>query len=248
MKTAVILAAGMGSRLQGVIEDRPKGFLQLGERPIVEESVLRLRSAGIENIVIVTGHRAEFYDSLAAQYDGLVRTVRNPSFDRSGSMYSLYCAREFLEPPFLLLESDLIYEKRALDVLSAHSSADAILLAGQSNAGDEVYVATRQGCLRAMSKNRADLGDEIAGELVGICKISANLFKLMIDISTEVFAKNLMFDYETDCLVAAGRSTDIVCPVIEDLLWAEIDDARHLARARDFVYPAILAADSSAQA
>ena len=245
MNTAVILAAGMGSRLRGVVENHPKGFLQLGDRTIVEESIARLRAAGIDNVIIVTGYCAEYYDALAANYGERVTTVHNPSFQQSGSMYSLYCARDLLDAPFLLLESDLIYEKRALEVLLQHSSDDAILLAGRSDAGDEVYVSTQDGCLHAMSKDRAQLGDEIAGELVGICKISTGLFELMIDISRQAFTDNLMFDYETDCLVAAGRSAAIACPVVDDLLWAEIDDAAHLARARDFVYPAIIAAESA---
>lgn len=248
MKSAVILAAGMGSRLKNVVADHPKGFLQLGDRPIVAESIARLAAAGIDDIVIVTGYRCEFYDSLAAEYGDRVRTVHNPSFASSGSMYSLYCARQLLTGSFLLLESDLIYERRALDVLLAHPSDDAILLAGRSDAGDEVYVATRENCLRAMSKDRSLLGDDITGELVGISKISAGLFDRMLDIARDAFDKDLMFDYETDCLVAAGRQRAIACPLVEDLLWAEIDDAQHLARARDSVYPAIVAADAAGSA
>ncbi len=243
MNTAVILAAGQGSRLRNVVDDMPKGFLKLGEHAIIEESIARLRAAGIPDIVIATGYRADYYDALAAQSGGSIRTVYNPSFDRSGSMYSLYCARQCVASPFLLLESDLIYESRALDVLLRHESADAILLAGESNAGDEVFVETCRGHLLAMSKDRSALGDGIAGELVGISKISAKLFESMIDIAESAFANDLMFDYETDCLVAAGATTHIACPVVDDLLWAEIDDPRHLARAREEVYPAIVASD-----
>ena len=48
--TAVILAAGMGTRLGEVLSDRPKGFLTLGRLPIVEESVIRLHRAGIRGV------------------------------------------------------------------------------------------------------------------------------------------------------------------------------------------------------
>jgi 2-aminoethylphosphonate-pyruvate transaminase len=67
MRTAVILAAGMGIRLGSELTDRPKGFLELGDRPIIEESVQRLSDAGIERIVIVTGYGAEHYEKLAAR-------------------------------------------------------------------------------------------------------------------------------------------------------------------------------------
>lgn len=241
MTSAVILAAGQGTRLRGVVSGEPKGFLRLGELPIVQESIERLLSAGVGPIVIVTGYSSEHYDELASQYSGRVETVHNERFAESGSMYSLYCARELVSGPFLLLESDLIYEPRALQVLLDHSADEAILLSGPTNAGDEVYVATKDGYLDGMSKHPEELDGDIAGELVGITKISEGLFERMSRIAKTAFRRSLIFDYETDCLVAAGKEMRIPCPLVSDLLWAEIDDPQHLRRAREDVYPKIRA-------
>ena len=52
--------------------------------------------------------------------------VHNPDYADSGSMYSLYCARDVIDEGFLLLESDLIYESRALDVLLGSDAQDAV--------------------------------------------------------------------------------------------------------------------------
>ncbi|MFW2404064.1 MAG: NTP transferase domain-containing protein [Gammaproteobacteria bacterium] len=240
IRTAVILAAGMGTRLRGELKDRPKGFLELGGEPIIVASLRRLAEARIDNVVIVTGHCASDYESLAEESGGFVRTVHNDRFADSGSMYSLYCARDLLHTDFLLLESDLIYEPRALDVLLALDAPDAVLLSGPTNAGDEVYVETRGGNLVAMSKDRDSLGG-VAGELVGISKISSDLFSIMCELSASAFETSLHYDYETDCLVAAAAQRPIACPVVADLAWGEIDDAGHLARARDQVYPRIRA-------
>lgn len=240
---AVILAAGMGTRLRGEFEGRPKGFLRLGEQAIIVESIDRLAGVGIDDILIVTGHCAEFYERLANERGGLVRTVHNAEFANSGSLYSLYCARAVIDVDFLLLESDLVYESRALTALLAHPADDAILLSGPTGAGDEVYVETRDGNLVAMSKDRAALG-EVTGELVGISRISAGLFGRMCRIAEAAFADSLQLDYETDGLVAAGAGQPIACPVIADLAWFEIDDSAHLRRARETVYPEICRRDS----
>jgi 2-aminoethylphosphonate-pyruvate transaminase len=240
VRTAVILAAGRGTRLAGELKDRPKGFLTLGTEPIVAESVTRLVAAGIDDIVIVTGHLREWYDEFAAASGGRVRTVHNPRFADSGSMYSLYCARDAVHGPFLLLESDLVYEPRALRVLLEGADDDAILLSGPTGAGDEVYVETVEGRLHAMSKRREQLGAQVAGELVGISRISAPLHALMNRLAAAAFVHSLRYDYETDCLVAAGAERRIACPVVLDLVWGEIDDPAHLARVRATVYPEIL--------
>lgn len=236
MKTAVILAAGRGTRLAGHVGDYPKGFLTLGERPIIEESIARLMRAGISEVVIVTGHCAAHYEALARRMAEVVRTVHNPRYADSGSMYSLYCARETITGPFLLLESDLVYEPRALTRLLEEPAEDAILLSGPTGAGDEVYVECADGRLVNMAKRRELLGPSIAGELVGISKISAALYARMCAIAEQAFARSLKYDYETDCLVAAGREQPIACPVVPDLVWGEIDDPSHLERVRGTVY------------
>ncbi len=244
-RRAVILAAGQGKRLREIVADHPKGFLQLGARPIVEESVLRLLAHGIDEVIIVTGYAAGHYEELARRYAGRVRTVHNPEFARSGSMYSLYCARAAVAGPFLLLESDLVYEPRALATLLAQPAPDAILLSGPTGAGDEVWVEAAQGRLVAMSKDRSRLGGGVAGELVGISRISAGLFALMQRIAATAFAHSLAYDYETDCLVAAAREWPIACPVVADLLWGEIDDPVQLVRAREWLYPQVSVLDAA---
>jgi 2-aminoethylphosphonate-pyruvate transaminase len=142
-----------------------------------------------------------------------------------------------------LLESDLIYEPRALDILIGFEQPDAILLSGPTGAGDEVYVESRDGMLVSMSKYREALGPGIAGELVGISKISRGLYGLVLNIAEDHFEESLWFDYETDGLVAAAHNWAIACPVINGLVWTEIDDAAQLERARTEVYPKLQQAD-----
>ncbi len=237
---AVILAAGMGTRLRDAHSGLPKGFLQLGDEPIVVESIARLRAAGVQRILIVTGHLSEFYEELAST-DPDINTVHNARYADSGSMYSLWCARDKIDGPFLLLESDIIYEQRALDVLLDGPDA-AVLLSGPTHAGDEVYVETEgEGAnehLYAMSKDPDALGADPSGELVGISRISSELFRYMREYAEMEFHQdNLRVDYETDALVHAGRQMPVACPVISDLVWGEIDDPSHLERARERVYP-----------
>ncbi len=88
-----------------------------------------------------------------------------------------------------------------------------------------------------MSKNRDVLGAAIAGEFVGISKVSQRLFGVMLEKAVERFRTTRRVDYETDCLVASTGLLDVHCHLVEDLIWSEIDDASHLSRARDVVYP-----------
>jgi 2-aminoethylphosphonate-pyruvate transaminase len=243
-RSALILAAGMGVRLGEIGRRVPKGFLRLGERPIVEESLERLFGEGIERVVLATGHHAELFEELAARHAGRVTTVRNPRYAESGSLYSLWCARGAIRGDFLLLESDLVYERRALREVLDHPSPDVLLVSEPTGARDEVWVEAREGRLVDMSKDRARLGSEIAGELVGITKVSAPFLAAMLAAAERLFRDSLRVDYELDGLVHAARVRPLPIHVVPGLLWAEIDDPGHLERARSTIYPRLRAQDS----
>jgi 2-aminoethylphosphonate-pyruvate transaminase len=75
--------------------------------------------------------------------------------------------------------------------------------------------------------------------MVGISKISASLFAVMLDTVEQRFNGTRHLDYETDWLVSAAMSAAISCPVVEQLVWCEIDDDTHLYRAKNEIYPAL---------
>ncbi|MEC4851871.1 MAG: phosphocholine cytidylyltransferase family protein [Jaaginema sp. PMC 1079.18] len=237
VNTAVILAAGQGTRLATLGRSHPKGFLQFGNKPIIAESIEKLLSLGIQEIIIVTGYLCHFYEQLAKQYPQIT-TCYNSQYATSGSLYSLYCAKDLIQQDFFLLESDLIYEERALTILKNFPKDNAILLSGTTNAGDEVYVETQAQTIVNMSKKPEKL-NQITGELVGISKISLLLFQLLLQEAAARFAATLNIDYETDGLVAVAQNYPIYYQLVPDLIWAEIDDYQHLMRAKQKVYPAL---------
>ena len=243
IRTAVILAAGMGVRLKERGRLMPKGCLRLGEKSIVEESIIRLLDVGIRRIVIVTGHLSEQFEPLKIRYGERVELVHNPHFADSGSLYSLYCARHFVDESFLLLEADLVYERRALTTCLEHPSDNVLLVAGFSNTSDEYFVETRNGELMDISTNRESLGTEVRGEMVGICKISLSLFSHMLDTVEERFRTTRHLGYEMDWLISAARDVPISCPLVDDLVWCEIDDETQYRHARDEIYPVVSKSD-----
>jgi len=241
VRQAVILAAGMGSRLKGTFEDKPKGFLQLGNKSIIEESITRLIRIGITKIVIVTGYKSEFYDKLKEKYPFVV-TIKNEQFENTGSMYSLFTAKELIENDFLLLESDLIYEYNALQVIQNSAFNNCILLSGTTNSGDEVYVGIDENKIVNLSKNPGEI-KKLGGELVGISKISYDLYQMMDEHSEKQFSENRQYQYE-DCFSDLSSYKEINYELVEDLEWIEIEDKNQFKKAKEKVYPQVQKRDS----
>lgn len=237
--TAVVLAAGMGTRLKGFTQERPKGFLEIDGQSLIDRSIRCLLSRGIRRIIIGTGYFHEHFDLLRDTYPQ-ISTFRNPEFATSGSMYTLYVLQHLIPDRFLLLESDLLYDPVALDLVLDDARPDIVLASGKTNSGDEVYIQhSPDGFLQNMSKDTTIL-EHISGELVGISKITPELMKRMASFAEKDFgAGRKMMNYE-DALVGSSAHYKIFIKVIQDLAWCEIDDETHLERALTQVYPKIL--------
>ena len=228
---AIILAAGMGVRLKELNRGVPKGFISLGnDKPIIEHSIDALLACGIKDIIIVTGFMDEHYENLRPRYPQ-IKTVRNEKYSETGTMYSLWCARNLFNTDFILLESDLIYEIRAIKELLESASENSILISGKTDAGDEVYVGADDNWVKQISKDRKTLSS-IVGEFIGISKLSYDFYLKLIQRAEEDFDSNLLISYDMDCFVAVAEKNHLGFLKIEKLLWAEIDDVSQLNKAK----------------
>lgn len=129
--TALLLAAGMGSRLHPLTKDAPKCLTTVGGLPILERLICNLRDQGFERLVVVIGHLGncirEFLDKKAG--DMRIDYIYSPEYRTTNNIYSLWLAREHIREPFLLVESDLVFDVSMLtDMLQPDKIAVSRLL------------------------------------------------------------------------------------------------------------------------
>lgn len=111
MTSCLILAAGEGSRLRPLTNDRPKGLVCLLDKPLVSRQIDILRASRIENIAIVTGYKAEKFHAVGFP------TYHNAFFNSTNMIKSLFAARPFLEQAqddLLISYGDIVYERNNL--------------------------------------------------------------------------------------------------------------------------------------
>ena len=110
--TALLLAAGTGSRLQPLTDDAPKCLTEIDGIPILQRQVSCLHQWGVKRLVVVVGyleHRIrEFLDAWTG--DLRIDYVVSPRYRTTNNIYSLWLARETISESFLLLECDLVFE------------------------------------------------------------------------------------------------------------------------------------------
>jgi choline kinase len=110
---AVILSAGQGSRLLPLTADLPKCLLPLAGKPLIEWQVRHLAMAGVEEVVVVVGFRAEAVEETLrslAHCPVRVRTVFNPFYKVAENVASCWMARHEMTADFVLLNGDVVFE------------------------------------------------------------------------------------------------------------------------------------------
>lgn len=117
VKTALLLAAGTGSRLRPLTLDAPKCLTVVGGEPILERLVRNLRAQGIEKLIVVTGYLDNCIRDFLQQYKGYIQVeyVFNPDYQTTNNIYSLWLARLAIREPFLLVECDLVFDPSMLN-------------------------------------------------------------------------------------------------------------------------------------
>lgn len=174
--TAVILAAGISSRLRPLTDNVPKCLLPVGGIPLLERTLVSLQKAGLRNALIVTGYLREQIEGFVARL-GIeleVTFVNNPVFDRTNNNYSLWLAGEKLSgEEILLLDADILFDRRIIPTLLSSQGENALVIRRSSALGKEEMKVEcdEHGYVKRISK---EIDPSLAtGESLGIERFSS---------------------------------------------------------------------------
>jgi choline kinase len=115
--TALLLAAGTGSRLHPLTQNVPKCLTLVNEVSILERLVKCLNQQGFKRLVIVTGYQEKcIREFLGTSYCEMkIEYIFNPIYQTTNNIYSLWMAQNIIDEPFMLVESDLVFDESLLD-------------------------------------------------------------------------------------------------------------------------------------
>lgn len=113
VKRSIIMAAGLGKRMQPVTLTTPKPLVPVNGVRMIDTVIRGLHANGIHEIYVVVGHLKEQFYQLEQEYPG-VKIIENPYYDICNNISSLYVAREHLEDVMILDGDQIIYNPQIL--------------------------------------------------------------------------------------------------------------------------------------
>ncbi len=210
---AVILAAGVASRLRPLTETTPKALLPVGGIPLLQRALISLRSSGFQEVVIVSGYLREMLEGFVRGLgmDIHVTFVFNPLFETTNNNYSLWLAGPaVLGGGMLMLDADILFDRTILTDLVASTQKDALVVRTSGHVGEE---DVKVECDSAGYVRR--IGKEIevskaAGESLGLEKFSAPTARLLFDSLGRRKARNEFYEASFQEVIDAGAKIAVV--------------------------------------
>lgn len=249
VRRALVLAAGMGRRLMPLTLDRPKCLIEVGGWAILRQLLYGLRSAGVDEWVIVVGYRREMIQATLPAWRLAPRRlhwVENPEYRTTNTLASVATAAHLLRgEPFLLLNGDLWIQPHALDPLIRSRHEDAMLVDRSVRLDNEAMKVILDGQLRVRRLGKKLPPAASSGESIGAYRFGAEGGGRFLDeVVVRAAAGDVQSFYEAALDDLAGRGFHPASIDVPPHTWTEIDDAHDLACAKALSYTPLRATGS----
>lgn len=230
---AVILAAGIGSRLRPITNDKPKTLVEVNNKPMLDYIIESINSAGIKDIILCIGYKAtKIINHCETKYPNLnFIYVENKEYECTNNMYSLFLARDFLNEDILLMNADLVFDNKILSELILEKTSSVAVDKGKY-LEESMKVIVENSYIKGISKKISP--QESYGCSIDVYKIvekDLDLIKQeMHNIINVQKNRNQWTEVTLDNLFREGKL--IAKPLnIKGKKWFEIDDFEDLGQA-----------------
>jgi L-glutamine-phosphate cytidylyltransferase len=235
---AVILSAGQGRRLLPLTKISPKCLLLISGKTIIEWQIDALLTAGIEEIIVVTGFQTNLVEKLLQQrYPNhkQIKTLFNPFFEVADNLASCWVARSVMDCDFLLLNGDTIFDVPLLaQVLESEPAPITLSIDYKKtyDADDMKVQLDNKGLVKYVNKTLPE--NQINAESIGLIYFRSNGSALFRDAVEEALRHpaELKSWYLTIIDTLASKKLVNVCS-ISGHRWCEIDYSSDLAKAKE---------------
>ena len=235
---AIILAAGMGKRLGELTKNNTKCMVEVNGIRLIDRMITQLSKFNLNRLVIVVGYEGKkLIDYIGHRYDDILKIeyINNPIYDRTNNIYSLALAKEELcKDDTILLESDLSFEDRMLELLINHRDPDLALVAKYETwmDGTMVCVDNDRNITNFVPKEAFCYENaDVYYKTVNIYKFSSEFSKYQyvpfLEAYCRVMGNNEYYEQVLRILLHLHSSTLKALPITNEK-WYEIDDVQDL--------------------
>ena len=225
---ALILNSGLGSRMGVLTSEHPKCMTELNSKEtILSRQLNMLVAAGIKEVVITTG----YYDGVLVNYCNSldlplhITFVKNPIFDKTNYIYSIYCAKDYLDDDLILMHGDLVFENEVFDKVVQNNSSCMVVSSTLPLPEKDFKAQVQDG---KVIKVGVDVYND-AMEAQALYKLLKNDWKIWLDKIVEFCENDKLTVYAENALNDLNGAVNINALDVQNSICSEIDYPEDLA-------------------
>jgi choline kinase len=234
----IVLAAGPGKRLRELTAELPKTLLPLSDgRTILDVVLANLRTAGLEEVAVVSGFAAERLaervPDLERRHGLRIELVFNERAEEWNNAYSLWLARDAFAEGALIANGDTVHPASVEETLLSQRGADVLLAVDDEKTigEEEMKVLATDGVMERIGKEVDPAS--AAGEYIGVALVEPAAATALSDALEATWRRDPSLYYEDGFQELADQGGVVGVAPIGKLDWVEVDDDEDLARARE---------------
>ena len=229
---AIILASGIGKRLQPLTNDIPKSLIKIKEKTLIERQIDSFRKCNIEDIVITTGHCEEKIRSfLQNRYKEInFSFVFNPQYDTTNNIYSLWLTKEHVTDDIILIHGDLVFDEKLLKKVIKEKEKNLALVNKKMQAPKKDFKAVIED--KKIKKIGVNYFQDNAYLSQPLYKFSKNDFLIWLDEIDEEIKKGKLNNYAEDAFNNISDKIILKPLYFDKELCMEIDTKEDLEEAK----------------
>jgi len=228
---AIIMAAGVGSRLSEINDDKPKCLIKAGEQTLIKRIVTQLQQRNIDDITVITGYERHFINQ---ELGTSVKYFHNPFYQVTNSIASLWLAKNLLSDSVLLMNADLFFEDAVLD-MALLQTRNAVMLSDHTRIETADYRFSVRGDIILKTGNTLS-NHETDCEYVGIVRIDHSFIKEFKDkLETMIKGRDFNNWWEGVLYSFMEDGVNIFHKDVEGAFWTEIDHIGDYQRLQNWV-------------
>ena len=229
---ALILAAGLGTRLAPITNDRPKSMVPVNGKPILVKQIENLLNNGITDITIITGYRSEVIEDLVANNYPMIKIIKSEDYQNTNNMYSAYLARNVLkDEDFLMMNADVYYDEEIISELLDEKYENAIVTDIGSYNDESMKVIFDGSRITAISKQITK--EEALGNSIDVYKFSKEAGQAFFEKCKEYIEEKQELKMWSEVALNAILDEVAFVPCPLKGRWVEIDNHDDLRLAEE---------------
>ncbi len=227
---ALIMAAGVGTRISRYIEGKPKCTVDIGDIALIEYTIKQLQARGIHEIAMILGYKSEVIEEILNGCN--VKFYYNYFYEVTNSIASAWFARDFFDDDMIMMNADVFLEEKLLDMVFCEERSPVLF--SDSSRKEEADYKFYYEDNQLIKFGKELTGDDISGEYVGAAKIYKDFIPSFLNRLNELIVTGKYNMWWEDVLYSFVPERSVYVKDIKGMFWAEVDFIEDYERILEF--------------